>query len=92
MELRIVEVLSCGREPLDGSWWAHGLVYRYGEELSWDAFIGPGDVAWKVTFRGGQTHWGSDDAALLLVYEGDPPAADEVRRELRRILNDRPTR
>lgn len=83
MEPRVVEVLSLIRDAGAGDWTALGTLSRYGLALRWEATLGVGDGHWNVVFPR-QTVGEEGESAIVLVYDGDPSAADDVRSELNR--------
>ncbi|GMV27642.1 MAG: hypothetical protein AMXMBFR58_36730 [Phycisphaerae bacterium] len=85
MEPRVIDVLEVHHGAETGEYSAHGTVSRYGLALRWEAQRATGDWTWKEWFPR-QAVGDEGDAAILLVYEGDPSAGDEIRAELTRRL------
>jgi len=71
-------------------WYAEGVASRYGLELRWLAWRGPAGGAWDVEIPGGQMRGRHGEEVQLLVYEGNPPFMDEVRRHLARAAQRTP--
>ncbi len=71
-------------------WYAEGVASRYGLELRWLARRGSAGGAWDVEIPGGQMRGRHGEEVQLLVYEGNPPLINEVRRHLERTAQRTP--
>lgn len=81
MEPRVIDVLEVRHDTATCEHSAHGTVSRYGFTLQWEAHRGAGDWTCNVWFPR-QAVGDEGDDAIVLVYEGDPCAGDDIRTEL----------